>query len=61
MFTGAKKVDLYYKEQAEKGIKFGDAMKSLELVRVEMAAYGDWYLYRDKDGNLWEDYFSIGD
>ena len=33
----------------------------LTVVDREMAAYGDWTLYRDEDGNYWEDYFSIGD
>ena len=61
MFTGAKPVGQYYKQQSEKGVKFGDAAFALELVDSVMAAYGDWNLYRDKDGNLWEEYFSIGD
>ena len=61
MFTGAKPVDQYYTQQSEKGIKFGDASMALELVDHVMAAYGDWNLYKDPDGNLWEEYFSIGD
>lgn len=61
MFENAKPVDKYYREQAEKGIRFIDASEKLKLVDHVMAAYGDWNLYRDDDGNLWEEYFSIGD
>jgi hypothetical protein len=61
MFENAKPVDQYYKEQAAKGIRYGDASMKLKQVDYIMAAYGDWNLYQDEDGNLWEEYFSIGD
>jgi hypothetical protein len=61
MFKNAKPVDKYYREQAEKSVRFVDASKKLKLVDHVMAAYGDWNLYQDDDGNLWEEYFSIGD
>ena len=61
MFKNAKPVDKYYQEQAKKGVRFGDASEKLKLIDHVMAAYGDWNLYQDDDGNLWEEYFSIGD
>ena len=57
----AKPLDEYYKDQSKKGIKFSDASKKLKLVDYFMAEYGDWSLYEDDEGNLWQDYFSIGD
>lgn len=41
--------------------RYKGALSDLELVDVGMDAYGDWKLYKDKDGNFWEEYFSIGD
>ena len=61
MFKNAKPVDQYYREQAAKGIRYGDASMKLKLIESCFAAYGDWNLYQDEDGNLWEEYFSIGD
>ena len=61
MFKNAKPVDQYFKQQYENGVKYAEASEKLELIDHQMAAYGDWNLYRDPDGNLWEEYFSIGD
>lgn len=61
MFANAKPIDKYLKEEQEKGIKFSVSMEKLMIVKVEQVAYGDWYLYQDDKGNLWEEYFSIGD
>lgn len=33
----------------------------LTFVDCKQAAYGDWYLYRDTEGNYWEEFNSIGD
>ena len=61
MFKNAKSVDQYYRLQAAKGVRYGDASMKLKLIESYFAAYGDWNLYQDEDGNLWEEYFSIGD
>ena len=61
MFKNAKPVDQYYKNMEQNGIRFADASMKLKLIDHVMAAYGDWNLYQDEDGNLWEEYFSIGD
>lgn len=61
MFKDAKPVDKYYQEQSARGVKFADASRKLRLIDHKCAAYGDWNLYEDEDGNRWEEYFSIGD
>lgn len=33
----------------------------LTRVDYKMSAYGDWYLYRDREGNYWVEYMSCGD
>ena len=58
---GERDVSEYYKEQSKKGVKFAEASMKLKRIDYVMAAYGDWYLYEDEDGNRWQDYFSIGD
>lgn len=32
-----------------------------KIIASQMLPYGDLHLYVDKDGNYWEEYFSIGD
>lgn len=61
MFANAKSVHEYYEEQRKKGVKFVEAMDKLKLIEYHMAAYGDWCLYQDEEGNLWEEYFGIGE
>ena len=36
-------------------------MTGLTFVERRWAAYGDWTLYVDEDGNYWEEFDSIGD
>lgn len=54
-WRSARDLKYYFKETD--GAKRSD----LEWVDMKMAEYGDWNLYRDKNGNYWEDYMSIGD
>lgn len=51
----ARPIEEYFKETGRPVWDSG-----LMVVDREMAAYGDWTLYVDEDGNYWEDYFSIG-
>lgn len=57
----AQPVDKYYKAGTERGEKYSQMRDRLTHIECEQAAYGDWHLYQDEDGNYWEDYFSIGD
>lgn len=61
MWSEARPIREYWAKKEKEGVRFSEAKSELEFVDREMAAYGDWTLYRDKDGNLWEEYFSIGD
>ena len=58
---GEKDTAEYFKEQEKKGVRFVDALAKLKRIDYAMAAYGDWYLYEDDEGNRWQEYFSIGD
>ena len=49
----------YYNQQKKAGIT--PTSDALTIVERNMLAYGDETIYRDPDGNLWRDYFSIGD
>ena len=44
-----------------KGERYNEYTKKLTFVELDQAAYGDWTLYVDEDGEYYEDYFSIGD
>lgn len=57
----AQPVDKYYKAMEKCGVNWVKAQRKLKRIETDMAAYGDWHLYQDEDGNYWEDYFSIGD
>lgn len=43
------------------GETYPQVMEHVKMIDSRMAAYGDWYLYEEDDGTLYEDYFSIGD
>lgn len=55
----AKHITLYY--NSHKGESVSELWRKLHFVDMMQAAYGDWTLYVDDDGNYWEDFFSIGD
>ena len=57
MWEKARPIDEFYK--VHKGERYSEL--GLELVDSRMEAYGDRNLYRDREGNYWEEYFSIGD
>lgn len=57
----ARPIGQYYQERKARGEKLSDAIEALSFVDLRQAAYGDWRLYVDEDGNYWEDYESIGD
>ena len=61
MFEGARPIKEYYEAGKKAGKTYAQMMKPLHIVKYVMAEYGDWTLYRDPDGNLWEEYESIGD
>ena len=48
------------RDQLRKEGKFIDSA-NLELIEARQEAYGDRCYYRDKDGNIWESWTSIGD
>lgn len=54
-------IDQYYEDCKKLGMNYSQMRDSLTLVDYEQAAYGDWHLYRDSNGNYWSEYFSIGD
>lgn len=59
MWDGARPINEYFSEH--KGESLTKLWKELTFVDLKMAAYGDWRLYRAKDGKLYEEYMSIGD
>lgn len=62
MFEGARPIKEFYEEQRQKyGRYWFDANKQLTEVKTVMFEYGNWMLFKDENGNLWEEYFSIGD
>lgn len=61
MWKDAKPLDEYIKIGRESGLTYCQMMKKLRCVEYRMAEYGDWILFQDDEGNLWEEYRSIGD
>ena len=61
MFEGARNIEIFHEQEAKKGIRWWDANKKLTMVKAVTYPYGDWLLFQDPDGNLWEQYNSIGD
>ena len=61
MFENAKPISKYYEAGRKAGMKYLEMQRRLTMIDRIQAAYGDWTLFRDDEGNLWEDYFSIGD
>ena len=61
MFKGATNIDKYYEAGKKHGKTYTQMQGALTRIEVYQAAYGDWTLYRDDDGNLWEAYTSLGD
>jgi len=57
----AKARDIKEFHKKHKGEKYNEYMKKLTFVELDQAAYGDWTLYVDEDGEYYEDYYSIGD
>ena len=60
MWANANPIDTYYKAGKDAGLTYLQMQKKLHVVDYRMAAHGDWTLYRDDEGNLWEEYLSIG-
>lgn len=58
-WSKARHISHYY--AAHKGENITDPWRKLHFVDMAQAAYGDWKLYVDDDGNYWEEFFSIGD
>ena len=54
-----REIRFYYDQQRKMGLSPSD--ECLTVVERNMLAYGDETIYRDPDGFLWRDYFSIGD
>ena len=61
MWENAKPIERYYKVGKEAGLTYLQMQKKLHVIDYRMAEYGDWTLFRDDEGNLWEEYQSIGD
>lgn len=61
MFKDAKPISQYYEAGRKAGMTYLEMQKRLTAIDYVQAEYGDWTLYQDDDGNLWESYFSIGD
>lgn len=61
MWKDAKPIAKYWSNCPKSRKGFLEFQKRLQVVDYRMAEYGDWTLYRDDDGNLWEEYSSIGD
>ena len=57
----AQDINKYYEQCNQRGETFMQMKKRLTHIETDMAAYGDWHLYMDTDGNYWEEFFSIGD
>lgn len=55
----AKDIREFYAKH--KGERYSEYMKKLTFVELDQAAYGDWTLYVDEEGEYYENYFSIGD
>lgn len=56
-----KAKDIAEFHKAHKGIRLSQYIDELHFVELDQAAYGDWTLFVDDDGNYYEDYFPIGD
>lgn len=56
----AREMRYYYSEKC-KGMSFSKAQKGLTYIDCIMEAYGNRLLFVDRDGDYWEDYYSIGD
>lgn len=61
MWSNAKPIDEYYEAGKKAGLTYFQMQEKLHVVDYRMAEYGDWTLFRDDKGNLWEQYDSIGD
>ena len=61
MWKDAKPIAQYWANCPQTRRGFLEFQKRLKVVDYRMAEYGDWTLYRDDAGNLWEEYSSIGD
>lgn len=61
MWKDAKPIAQYWANCPKTRRGFLEFQKRLKVVDYRMAEYGDWTLYRDDAGNLWEEYASIGD
>lgn len=56
-----KATDIRHFFDKHAGERYNDFMQSLKLVDVREEAYRNWMLFRDADGNWYDDYVSIGD
>lgn len=53
LWKKAKPISEWYKKKRP--------WSEMKYVDSEMAAYGNWYLYVDADGEFYKEYTSIGD
>ena len=51
----------YYYSEKCKDMSLSKAQKGLTMIDCIMEAYGNRLLFVDRDGDYWEDYYSIGD
>lgn len=56
--SNAIKLDDYLKAGSAEGKSYRDMMENLTFVGIEQQAYGDWYYWKDAEGNIYEEYES---
>lgn len=60
-WSTAQPVDIYYKEGAKHSASYREMRSRLTHIETDIASFGDWQLYKDEEGNYWEEYYSVGD
>lgn len=58
-WLSAKPIEQFW--QKHRSEPYRNARRLLHCLDTQMAAYGNWYLYEDDNGDCYEEYFSIGD
>lgn len=61
LLNQSRDIRYFEKPLYDSGLTYRQVMDKLTYVGTIQAAYGDYSIYRDEDGNLWNSYFSIGD
>lgn len=57
----AQPLRIYEDRCYARGMKYVEVSATLTFMECSMEAYGDRMLFKDKDGNYWESFSSIGD